>query len=440
MNFPLARATRLAALLVLGALALVQRTNAQDQPPKFHTETNFVRVDVYPTVGGAPVRDLTANDFELLEDGQPQKIETFQHVNVIGPAVAGAGREPTSVAESRQVAETTQGRLFVIFLDTYFVDVTGSNRIRQPLVNLLNRLVGPDDLFAVMTPDMSAADITFARRTETVEGYLSRYWFWGQRDRLYPDDPVEQDYLECYRDSAGADIAKEMIQRRREKKVIDALGDLTLYLRGVREERKAVITITGGWVLFQPDPSLLRRSGRPPDIPRAGTTPDGRLTADAQPFNIGLLTKQKCDNDRLMLAELDDRTAFDTLIGSANRANVSFYPLNALGPRRHRQADGLRQRRQTPACRRSADRGHRRTQRQRQASSTAVRTSGSSSADRRTAHQPGREHRRPRRGEYERLRERGCAGLSTTCRRTTSSATTPPTAGWTASTGRSRSR
>ncbi len=329
MNSRITRVGRLAALLAFGAMALAQRTHAQAQPPKFHTETNFVRVDVYPTVGGAPLRDLTAADFEILEDGEPQKIETFERVDVPGPAVADAGREPSSVAESRQIAEATRGRLFVIFLDTYFVDVTGSNRIRQPLVNLLNRLVGPDDMFAVMTPDMSAADITFARRTETVEGYLSRYWFWGQRDRLYPDDPVEQNYMECF--GASSEVAKEMIQRRREKKVIDALDDLTKYLRGVREERKAVITITGGWVLFQPSRMLLRPAGPTPDVPRAGTTPDGRLTADAQPYNIGMMTRQQCDHDRLMLAEVDDRGAFSDLMGNANRANVSFYPLNALG-------------------------------------------------------------------------------------------------------------
>ena len=33
---------------------------------------------------------------------------------------------------------------------------------------------------------------------------------------------------------------------------IDALQDLVTYLRGVREERKAVIAITDGWRLFQP--------------------------------------------------------------------------------------------------------------------------------------------------------------------------------------------
>ena len=96
------------------------------------------------------------------------------------------------------MAEDARARIFVIYLDTYFTDIPGSHRIQRSLVNLLNRIVGDDDLFAVMTPDMSARDLALARRSTTMEGYLSKYWFWGQRSRLYPDDPVEQRYLECF--------------------------------------------------------------------------------------------------------------------------------------------------------------------------------------------------------------------------------------------------
>ena len=121
-------------------------------------------------------------------------------MNVRGAGPEAEQHEPSTVAEARQIAETTKGRLFVIFLDTYFVDVAGSHRLQRTLVNFLHRILGPDDMYAVMTPEMSALDISFARRTDTIEGYLSKYWFWGQRDRLFPTDPVEQSYQQCFPD------------------------------------------------------------------------------------------------------------------------------------------------------------------------------------------------------------------------------------------------
>ena len=88
------------------------------------------------------------------------------------------------------MAETTKGRLFVIFLDRYFVNVDGSHDIRSRSSASSTGCSGPDDMFAVMTPDMSATDLSFARKTDTVEDNLRRFWFWGQKDdNILPEDP-----------------------------------------------------------------------------------------------------------------------------------------------------------------------------------------------------------------------------------------------------------
>ncbi len=310
---------------------------AQDpsQTPQFRGGANFVHVDVYPTANGTAVRDLTQPEFEVLEDGVPQTLSTFERVDMRGARVEAGRYEPNSITESRQIAESTKGRLFVIFLDTYFVDISGSHRLQRTLVNLLNRVLGPDDMYAVMTPDMSAADLTFARRTDVMEVYLSKYWFWGQRDRLYPDDPVERQYMQCYpEDTSGTTtnqyggVAREMILRRHERKVLGALEDLAVYLRGVREERKAVITLTGGWILFRENANLTRNGHPQPG--QIGITPDGRLTDDHDASKSGY-SERDCDNDRLKLSMLDDFQYFHDLFDIANRANVSFYPVNANG-------------------------------------------------------------------------------------------------------------
>ena len=49
----------------------------------------------------------------------------------------------------------------------------GSYNIRKPLVDALDKVIGADDLVGVMTPEMSASDITFARKTTTIDGMLT---------------------------------------------------------------------------------------------------------------------------------------------------------------------------------------------------------------------------------------------------------------------------
>ena len=88
---------------------------------------------------------------------RPQKIEQFERVVVRGGIPQDLRREPNSVEEGRQAAQNPRARVFVVFLDINHVSIDGSHRIRQPLIDALDRLIGPDDLVAVMTPEMSAA-------------------------------------------------------------------------------------------------------------------------------------------------------------------------------------------------------------------------------------------------------------------------------------------
>jgi VWFA-related protein len=247
--------------------------------PPFRAGANLVRVDVFPTRDGKPVRDLTAADFDVFEDGKPQKVESFEHIEISGQVPQEERREPNTVREARAMAEDPRSRIFIVFLDTYHTEIAGSHRMQTVLEHLLDRIIGPDDLFGVMTPEMSARDITLSRRTEVTEGFLHRYWYWGRRDRLTDErDPVEAMYEACYpenykptckdpRDPTGTkvitevntyhNVAQEMIKRRREKRVLDAMQDLSTYLQGLREERKAVIAVSDGWLLFRENQALV---------------------------------------------------------------------------------------------------------------------------------------------------------------------------------------
>jgi VWFA-related protein len=327
-----------AVALTLAAVLLAVPA-AQDQLPRptFRTEANYVRVDVFPTRDGAAVADLTATDFEVFEDKAPQKIEQFERV-VIRAAGSGEGRpEPNTVAESRRAIQDPRARVFVLFLDPTHVEQGTSRTISQTLVNVLNRLIGPDDYVGVMVPPMKLSDVTFARRTVAIENLLRRDW-WGKRDSILPADEVEDQYVYCYQSTAPA-IGQEMILRHREQQTFDALEDLVVSIRNLREERKAVLAITDGWLIYRPNSTLVRPlvddKGNP-TMPAPGNAPigidprSGRLST-ADPNNLAEAALRKCEIDRQALSMLDHDARLRTIIEEANRSNTSFYPVDPRG-------------------------------------------------------------------------------------------------------------
>ena len=138
--------------------------------------------------------------------------------------------------------------------------------MRKPLVAFLDRVLGPDDLVALMTPEMAGSDIALGRKTDVIEKIVSETW-WGRRARIAGKDPKELLYEECLPPDRttllrGDPLLHELINRRREKLTLDALDDLMTHLAGLRDERKAVVLVTEGWLLYQPNPKLAEQ-GQP---------------------------------------------------------------------------------------------------------------------------------------------------------------------------------
>lgn len=312
------------------------------QQPTFRTGTNFVRVDVYPTKGGSPVQGLGVEDFEVLEDGVRQRIEAFEHVVIVPAGPQATRSEPSSQREALQEATNPRSRVFVFFLDTPNVTVAGSHKIKEPMIRLIDRIVGPDDLVGIMTPAMSTSNMVLARKTQVIEQQLRDNWAWGTRFGLQLDER-EKAYHNCYpplRHETGpySALTMALIARKRERATFEALQDLVRWLHGIREERKAIITVTEGWVRYRPDHDLmtLRKDGdyqEPIPGPEViGVGPTGKLTTKpTKELDPDLLSKRECDTDRMRLAMLDNDQFFKQIIDDANRGNASFYPVDPRG-------------------------------------------------------------------------------------------------------------
>jgi VWFA-related protein len=331
----------LALAVAAGAIAIAQSGAAQQQeqqPQVFRTQANFVRVDAYPTRNGQPVLDLKAEDFEVFEDDKPQKIETFEHVLISAAGPQSQRSEPNSIGASQQAIADPRNRVFVLFLDSPHVTIDASWNAREPLIRFVDRLLGPDDLVGIMTPKMSAADVVFARKTVVLADGLRSLWPWGTRQTLIEDER-DREYETCFPMPYQKDVVAEMKARRHERNTLDALRELVLYLRDMREERKAIVTVSEGWLLYRPNVGLtqIRKdpiTGNTEPIPGPAPIsvgPDGRITNKPKNQTGDSLDKSTCDAERIYLSNIDDDQYFRDILGDANRANATFYTIDPRG-------------------------------------------------------------------------------------------------------------
>jgi VWFA-related protein len=318
--------------LAVATLAVSAQQGGEEQMPRFRAGANLVRVDAYFTKEGAAVTDLKPEEVEVFEDDKPQKIESVELIQARGAVPSSQRVDPNTVQDMRDQASSA-ARLFTIFLDTYHVTIAGAYHANKPIVETLDKLIGPDDMFGVMTPEMSPTNVTYGRRTSSIERFVQETWAWGQKGQIANYTPHEQDIMLCYPVGQYRGIAAQMIARMREQRTLDALDALVTHLDGLRPERKFVVIFTEGWPLFQRDDSLARVlddqvPGR--DAVRVDPT-NGRLTARTDPQSGSGTSFESCERERTMLAFIDHQITFRELLQRANRANVSFYPVDARG-------------------------------------------------------------------------------------------------------------
>ncbi len=327
--------SRLAIMALMAAAVVPVSSQGQrpgvpaEQRTTFRAGVNYVRVDVYPTIDGRIVRDLQAEDFELREDGTSQNLDSVRFIDP-GPVVPQAVRaEPNSLAESRAAAADPRARLFIIFIDTYHLRWTSTFKAHHAFVEMLGQSMGEHDLVGVMTPEMSAASVTFGRRTTVVEEILQRHFDLSRSRESEALDEEDNMYLGCYGPGYPAEA---MIARRHEALTLNALRDLVNFVGGVREERKAIFFLSDGWEPTRSDQRLANwTDGVVPEVKKPYVGPDGVLRPGGSQWENGASNRRKCDQPRIALAGEDHLADFQRLLDLANRANASFYSVDLGG-------------------------------------------------------------------------------------------------------------
>lgn len=323
---------RLAVSAIVAAVPAVQ---AQEPRPRFRAGANLVSVDAYFSKDGSAVADLQPGDIEILEDERPQTIESFRLVRAARQGSAAS--KPTRPGGAAETQAPPESRVFVVFLDQWHVSFDGSSKASAPVSTLLNRVVGTDDVVGLLTPEVPARALSLSNRTAGIDRVVRDVTTWNQRDRVNTLDPRERELELCYPDNdikrpQFRGVAKELIERRREQKTLRALDDLIAHLGNLRDERKFVVLLTEGWVLFRQNDRLgaVLVPGSIPSSSGVGVV-DGRVTTGANTpsgYDRGF---ESCERERSMLAFVDHALEVRELAHRANRANVTFYVVDPRG-------------------------------------------------------------------------------------------------------------
>jgi VWFA-related protein len=276
--------TTLVAVLAAGVLLGQEpATDAQDPQPTFRAGVNAVSVDaIVTTRDGTLVDDLTADDFEVFEDGTREAIESFDLVRVTGTAQAGAEdpRAITTLHAERTEAARDDVRVFVIFFDEYHVSLGASLRIKEDITTFIRRDLGPKDLLALMTPRDAATSLSFTREHDSVIRVVQG---WQGRKNVYEPPQNEAE-------ARIVDFPTEAKERIRNQVSLSALQGLAERLGNLREGRKSVLLISEGF----------------PDYPHG-------------------------DHIQQFVGDQDLRQELLLVSGAANRNNVTFYTLDPRG-------------------------------------------------------------------------------------------------------------
>ena len=284
---------------------------AQPSQPVFRAGINFVRVDVIvDDKKGQNVGDLTQSDFEVLEDGKPQHIETFKLVKLDGGAVPSPDGPPRAIRtdfDEESEAAKDDVRLFGIFLDDYHVRRGTSMAARAPLARFVENQLGPSDMVAMMYPLESLSSLRFTRNHDAIAKGLQQ--FIGRKFEYEPKNQFEEQY---------AEYPAQTVELIRNQVSLSALKGLIIHMGSLKEGRKALILVSEGFTNLLP-PQLRSPVATMPGL--------GNPAAGDPMAGVGDPLEDRARFFSSMDLETDLREVYD----AANKNNVAIYAVDPRG-------------------------------------------------------------------------------------------------------------
>jgi VWFA-related protein len=250
--------------------AEAEAQSAKAAQPTFKVSVNVVDVDVtVKDQQGHFVTGLTADDFDVFEDGKPQTIQTFSYIELPMQRRTSFTFEGRPVAaDVRSNRDVESGRVYIILLDDLNVAPIRTAIVRRRAREFIEQHFGPRDLAAVVVTSgrndaaqeftndpallLRAVDHFFGQRLQSAEmqridDYYTNQLLAGANETVSRDNDPAQQTTVLNPVTRNQSFDPSNLERgQRAVGVLNTIESLSEFLEGVRGRRKALLWFSEG--------------------------------------------------------------------------------------------------------------------------------------------------------------------------------------------------
>jgi VWFA-related protein len=245
-------AFRFSAAIALGVAAALsanaaQGPDSQSPPiPTFRAEAEYVDVDVLVTdAEGRFVNDLRREDFQIFEDGKPQKLANFALVEIPRDSdvpSSSVGRiDPDVMTNERPFI----GRVYVLILDDLHTAPLRAPLVKRAASQFIERYLGANDLMAVVyTRGREDAPQDFTSNKRLLLAAVER--FSGTKIESATMARNHEFYRGGYSGTGAIDDPYEFERGFNARSAAQSLRQVAEWLGGIQGRRKTILFVSEG--------------------------------------------------------------------------------------------------------------------------------------------------------------------------------------------------